>query len=44
MNGVQGTSTVGNQWNKLLDAVFSVMKYKGTTIGNVIKNYGISVC
>ena len=28
MNGIQGTNTYGRKWNRLLDAVVTIIKYK----------------
>ena len=36
MNGRQGTKQSGIQWNILLEAVVTVMKYKKITIDNAI--------
>ena len=36
MSGIQGTKTSGRQLNILLDAVFSILKYKKSTIYHTI--------
>ena len=36
MNGIQGTKPSVWQWNKLLDAVDAIIKYKKTTIYHAI--------
>ena len=36
MNGIQGKKTDGRQWNRLLDAVVSILKYKKITIYHAI--------
>ena len=36
MNGIQGTNTDGRQWNRLLDAVVTIIKYKNSTIDHAI--------
>ena len=36
MNGIQGTKTAGRQWNRLLDTVVTVIKYKKITIDHAI--------
>ena len=36
MNGIQGTKPDGRQWNILLDAVDTILKYKKITIDNTI--------
>ena len=36
MNGIQGTKTSGRQWNRLLDAVVAIIKYKKSTIDHAI--------
>ena len=36
MNEIQGTKPVGRQWNRLLDAVVTIIKYKNSTIGHAI--------
>ena len=36
MNGIQGTKPAGRQWNRLLDAVVTIIKYKKSTIDNAI--------
>ena len=32
MNGIQGTNPAGRQWNRLLDAVVTIFKYKKSKI------------
>ena len=32
MNGIQGTKPAGRQWNRLLDAVVTIIKYKKSKI------------
>ena len=32
MNGIQGINAAGRQWNRLLDAVVTILKYKKSTI------------
>ena len=32
MNGIQGTEPSGQQWNRLLDALVPIIKYKKSTI------------
>ena len=36
MNLIQGTNPSGRQWNRLLDAVVTILKYKKITIDNAI--------
>ena len=36
MDGIQVTKPVGRQWNRLLDAVVTIIKYKKTTIVHTI--------
>ena len=36
MNGIQGTNPSGRQWNRLLDAVVTIINYKKITIDNAI--------
>ena len=36
MNGIQGTKPAGRQWNRLLDAVVTILKYKKSTIDHAI--------
>ena len=36
MNGIQGKKPDGRQWNRLLDAVVSILKYKKITIYHAI--------
>ena len=36
MNGIQGTNLAGRQWNRLLDAVVTILKYKKSTIDHAI--------
>ena len=36
MNGIQGTKTAGRQWNILLDAVVTILRYNKSTIYNAI--------
>ena len=36
MNGIQGTKPAGQQWNILLDAVVTILKYKKITIYHAI--------
>ena len=36
MNGIQGTKPAGRQWNILLDAVVTIIKYKKSTIDHAI--------
>ena len=36
MNGIQGTKPAGRQWNRLLDAVVTIIKYKKSTIYHAI--------
>ena len=36
MNGIQGTKPAGQQWNRLIDAVVTIIKYKKRTIDNAI--------
>ena len=36
MNGIQGTNPAGRQWNRILDAVVKILKYKKSTIDNAI--------
>ena len=36
MNGIQGTKPSGRQWNRLLDAIVTIIKYKNRTIDHVI--------
>ena len=36
MNSIQGKKLSGQQWNRLLDAVVTILKYKKITIDNAI--------
>ena len=36
MNGIQGTNPGGRQWNRILDAVVTIIKYKKSTIDHAI--------
>ena len=36
MNGIQGIKPSGRQWNILLDAVATILKYKNSTIDHAI--------
>ena len=36
MNGIQGTKPSGRKWNRLLDAVVKLFKYKRITIDHAI--------
>ena len=36
MNRIQGTKTAGRQWNRLFDAVVTILEYKKSTIDHVI--------
>ena len=36
MNGIQGTKPAGQKWNRLLDAVVTIIKYKRITIDHAI--------
>ena len=36
MNGIQVTKTAGRQWNRLLDAVVTILEYKKSTIDHSI--------
>ena len=36
MNGIQGTKPSGRQWNRLLDEVVTILKYKKSTIDHAI--------
>ena len=36
MNVIQGTKPAGRQWNRLLDAVVTIIKYKRRTIDHTI--------
>ena len=36
MNGIQETKPAGREWNSLLDAVVTILKYKKSTIGHAI--------
>ena len=36
MNGIKGKKLSGHQWNRLLDAVVTVLKYKESTIDHAI--------
>ena len=36
MNAIQGTKPAGRQWNRLLDAVVTLLKYKKSTIYHAI--------
>ena len=36
MNGIQGTKQAGRQWNILLDASVTIIKYKKITIDHAI--------
>ena len=42
MNGIQGTKTAGQQWNRLLDAVVTIIKYKKITVDHAIYIKGLS--
>ena len=35
-NGIQGTKSVGRQWNRLLDTVITILKYKKRKIDHAI--------
>ena len=34
INGIQGTNPHGRQWNQILDAVVTIIKYKKSTTNN----------
>ena len=36
MNGIQGIKMAGRQWNRILDTVVKIIKYKKSTIDNAI--------
>ena len=36
MNGIKVTNPAGNKWNRIIDAVFTVMKYKKITTDDII--------
>ena len=36
MNGIQGTKPAGRQWNRLFDAVVTILEYKKSTIDHAI--------
>ena len=36
MNEIQGTKPAGRQWNRLLDAVVTIIEYKKSTIDHAI--------
>ena len=36
MNGIQGTNPDGRQWNRILDAVVTIINYKKSTIDHAI--------
>ena len=36
MNGIQGTKPAVRQWNRLLDVVVKIVKYKNITIDHAI--------
>ena len=36
MNEIQGTKPSGQQWNRLLDALFAILKYKKSIIDHAI--------
>ena len=36
MNGIQGTKSSGGKWNRLLDAVVTIIEYKKSTIDHAI--------
>ena len=36
MNGIQGTKPAGRQWNILLDAVVTILRYKKSIIDHAI--------
>ena len=36
MNGIQGTKPAGRHWNRLLDAVVTIIEYKKSTIDHAI--------
>ena len=36
MNGIQGKKPAGKQWNRLLDAVLTILEYKKITINHAI--------
>ena len=36
MNGIQGKNPSGRQWNRLLDALVTIIKYKKSTIDHAI--------
>ena len=42
MNEIQGTKPDGRQWNRLLDAVVTIIKYKKSTIDHTIYIKGFS--
>ena len=37
MNGIQGKKPSGKKWNRLLNAVVTILKYKKITIDNAIE-------
>ena len=36
MDGIQGTKPAGRKWNRLLDAVVTIIEYKKSTIDHAI--------
>ena len=36
VNGIQGTKPARRQWNRILDAMVTILKYKKITIGHAI--------
>ena len=36
MNGIRGTKPAGRQWNRLLDSVVTILKYKKSTVYHAI--------
>ena len=36
MNGIQETKQAGRQWNRILDAVVTILEYKKSTIDHAI--------
>ena len=36
MNEIQGTNPLGRQWNRILDAVVTILKYNNSTIDHAI--------
>ena len=36
MNGIQGKNPAGRQWNRLLDALVTILEYKNSTIDHAI--------